>query len=73
MPRGGPAGPEEKEEEEAAATAAACMEDEDDEDEGNAVVGVRLAADTAVRQVPVTSIGCYVCVDGCGDVSVLKP
>ncbi len=56
-PRGGPAGPEEKEEE-AAATAAACMEDEEEgeDDKGGAVVGARLATDTAVRQVPVTSI-----------------
>jgi len=31
-------------------------EEEDEDDKGGAVVGARLAADTAVRQVPVTSI-----------------
>jgi len=31
-------------------------EEEDEDDKGGAVVGARLTADTAVRQVPVTSI-----------------
>jgi len=56
-PRGGQADTEKE--------AAACIEDEEDEDKkGGAVAGVRLAADTALRHVLVTSIGCVCERDG---------